>query len=154
MINLPWFLFQVIRLGMFEVHCDELIRALSKRADALCSKLLARMCQDHQDANKAYVETNLHNYYYIPLKNINVKWSSLMRTRRHKNSHKCNKIGFGCKVPNMGQTLYTCIEEKIYHWGTRFVGFSVKKLCCFWDTKNSCERNRILTLILIKALKE
>ncbi|XP_064598423.1 dynein axonemal heavy chain 7-like [Liolophura sinensis] len=44
---------KVIRLGMFEVHCDELIRALSKRADALCSKLLARMCQDHQDANKA-----------------------------------------------------------------------------------------------------
>ncbi len=38
---------------MFEVHCDELIRGLSKRADTLCSKLLARMSKDHQEANKA-----------------------------------------------------------------------------------------------------
>lgn len=43
---------QVVRLGMFEVHCDELIRALSKRADALSQKLLARMAKDHQEANK------------------------------------------------------------------------------------------------------
>ena len=42
-----------MRLGMFEVHCDELIRSLAKRADALCSKLLARMSKDHQEANKA-----------------------------------------------------------------------------------------------------
>ena len=44
---------QVTRLGMFEVHCDELIRGLSKRADTLCSKLLARMSKDHQEANRA-----------------------------------------------------------------------------------------------------
>ena len=37
---------------MFEVHCDDLIRALSKRADALNSKLLGRMAKDHQEENK------------------------------------------------------------------------------------------------------
>ena len=37
---------------MFEVHCDDLIRALSKRADALCTKLLGRMAKDHQEENK------------------------------------------------------------------------------------------------------
>ncbi|CAH1790213.1 unnamed protein product [Owenia fusiformis] len=44
---------KVIRLGMFEVHCDELIRGLAKRADTLCSRLLAKMSRDHQEANKA-----------------------------------------------------------------------------------------------------
>lgn len=44
---------KVTRLGMFEVHCDELIRGLSKRADATCSKLLVRMSTDHQEANKS-----------------------------------------------------------------------------------------------------
>ncbi|XP_067686354.1 dynein axonemal heavy chain 7-like [Haliotis asinina] len=43
---------KVLRLGMFEVHCDELIRALTKRADTLRSRLLVRMCKDHQEANK------------------------------------------------------------------------------------------------------
>ena len=40
---------------MFEVRCDELIRALAMRAEAICNKLLARMSQDHLDANKACV---------------------------------------------------------------------------------------------------
>ncbi|XP_072835621.2 dynein axonemal heavy chain 7 isoform X1 [Pogona vitticeps] len=40
-----------VRLGMFEVHCDELIRALAKRADAICSKIIAKMFKDHQDLN-------------------------------------------------------------------------------------------------------
>ncbi|XP_028924869.1 dynein heavy chain 7, axonemal isoform X3 [Ornithorhynchus anatinus] len=40
-----------IRLGMFEVHCDELIRSLVKRADAICGKLRAKMFKDHQDLN-------------------------------------------------------------------------------------------------------
>jgi len=40
---------------MFEVHCDELIHGLSKRAEAICNKLLARMSQVHLDANKACV---------------------------------------------------------------------------------------------------
>ena len=46
---------KVIRLGMFEVHCDELIRSLSKRAEAICQKLLHRMAKDHQQANKECV---------------------------------------------------------------------------------------------------
>jgi dynein heavy chain len=44
---------QIIRLGMFEVHCDELIRTLSKRAESIVNKLLSRMSKDHQQANKA-----------------------------------------------------------------------------------------------------
>uniref|UniRef100_A0A8D2L303 Dynein axonemal heavy chain 7 n=1 Tax=Varanus komodoensis TaxID=61221 RepID=A0A8D2L303_VARKO len=40
-----------IRLGMFELHCDELIRSLAKRADAICSKIIAKMFKDHQDLN-------------------------------------------------------------------------------------------------------
>lgn len=37
---------------MFEVHCDELIRGLCKRAENLKEKLLQRMMKDHQFANK------------------------------------------------------------------------------------------------------
>ncbi|KAM9123015.1 dynein axonemal heavy chain 7 [Pangshura tecta] len=40
-----------IRLGMFELHCDELIRALAKRADAIFGKIVAKMFKDHQDIN-------------------------------------------------------------------------------------------------------
>jgi len=40
---------------MFEIHCDELIRALSKRAEGLCQKMLSRMSEDHKEANKKYV---------------------------------------------------------------------------------------------------
>ena len=43
---------QVTRVGMFELHCDELIRALAKRADGLRTKLLQRMSKDHQVLNK------------------------------------------------------------------------------------------------------
>nr|XP_051704293.1 dynein axonemal heavy chain 7 isoform X3 [Oryctolagus cuniculus] len=42
---------KTIRLGMFEMHCEELIRALVKRADALCGKLIAKMFKDHQELN-------------------------------------------------------------------------------------------------------
>ncbi|KAM4698368.1 dynein axonemal heavy chain 7 [Rhinophrynus dorsalis] len=41
-----------IRLGMFELHCDELIRALEKRSEAICIKLIEKMFKDHQEANK------------------------------------------------------------------------------------------------------
>ncbi|XP_059164025.1 dynein axonemal heavy chain 7-like isoform X1 [Physella acuta] len=47
---------KVVRLGMFEVHCDELIRALTKRAEGLRSRLLAKMCEDHQKENKKLVD--------------------------------------------------------------------------------------------------
>lgn len=46
------FKIQVMRLGMFEVHCDDLIRSLAKRAEALCQKLLGKMSEDHKEANK------------------------------------------------------------------------------------------------------
>ena len=39
---------------MFEVHCNELIHAVSKRAEAICNKLLEHMSKDHLDGNKAY----------------------------------------------------------------------------------------------------
>lgn len=43
---------KVIRLGMFELHCDELVRALSKRADSLCAKILIKMSKTNMDLNK------------------------------------------------------------------------------------------------------
>ena len=49
---------QVIKVGMFELHCDELIRGLTKRADNLRSKLLQRMIKDHQILNKREDEEN------------------------------------------------------------------------------------------------
>ncbi|XP_008061721.1 dynein heavy chain 7, axonemal [Carlito syrichta] len=42
---------KTVRLGMFEMHCEELIRALVKRADSLCGRLTARMFRDHQEVN-------------------------------------------------------------------------------------------------------
>ncbi|KAM6178382.1 dynein axonemal heavy chain 7 [Rhynchocyon petersi] len=42
---------KTVRLGMFEMHCEELIRALVKRADIICGKLIAKMFKDHQDIN-------------------------------------------------------------------------------------------------------
>ncbi|KXJ28065.1 dynein heavy chain 7, axonemal [Exaiptasia diaphana] len=47
---------KVIRVGMFELHCDELIRALAKRADGLRTKLLQRMSIEHQTLNKKLCE--------------------------------------------------------------------------------------------------
>lgn len=43
---------KVAKIGMFELHCDELIRALSKRAESQRMKLLTKMLQDHQTYNK------------------------------------------------------------------------------------------------------
>ena len=51
-------LLKVTRVGMFELHCDELIRALAKRADGLRTKLLQRMSKDHQLLNKRYCNTS------------------------------------------------------------------------------------------------
>ena len=54
---------------MFELHCDELIRALAKRADGLRTKLLQRMSKEHQLLNKRYTiyttDHTLHEYYYV-----------------------------------------------------------------------------------------
>jgi dynein heavy chain len=43
---------KVERVGMFELHCDEMIRTLAKRAEALLHKLLDRMLTEHFDTNK------------------------------------------------------------------------------------------------------
>uniref|UniRef100_A0A8D0HPP8 Dynein axonemal heavy chain 7 n=1 Tax=Sphenodon punctatus TaxID=8508 RepID=A0A8D0HPP8_SPHPU len=61
---------QYIRLGMFEVHCDELIRALSKRADAICGKIIAKMFKDHQDLNLSHCLQRLNNIQCIPINNL------------------------------------------------------------------------------------
>ncbi|XP_048664162.1 dynein axonemal heavy chain 7 isoform X2 [Marmota marmota marmota] len=45
-----------IHLGMFEIHCEELIRALVKRADNICGKLIAKMFTDHQEVNTRLCE--------------------------------------------------------------------------------------------------
>nr|XP_012632402.1 dynein heavy chain 7, axonemal isoform X3 [Microcebus murinus] len=47
---------KTIRLGMFEMYCDELIRALVKRADIICGKLIAKMFRDHQEVNTRLCE--------------------------------------------------------------------------------------------------
>lgn len=47
-----YFITQIVRLGMFEVNCEELIRTLTKRAEALCQKLLSKMLTDHKEANE------------------------------------------------------------------------------------------------------
>ena len=57
---------QVLRLGMFEVHCDELIRSLAKRADNLRNKLMVKMCRDHQEENKKSV-ASLAVHFYVSL---------------------------------------------------------------------------------------
>lgn len=64
---------KVVRVGMFELHCDELIRSLAKRAENLMNKLLERMLTEHFEINKQYVDRiNLifgylnifQNYFY------------------------------------------------------------------------------------------
>lgn len=37
------------------MRCEELIRALVKRADAICGKLIAKMFRDHQEVNTRYL---------------------------------------------------------------------------------------------------
>ncbi|XP_024258908.2 dynein axonemal heavy chain 7 isoform X2 [Oncorhynchus tshawytscha] len=43
---------KVVRLGMFEVHCHELVRALVKRAEGLRQHLVTHMLENHQEMNK------------------------------------------------------------------------------------------------------
>lgn len=40
---------------MFDVHCDELIRGLAKRAETVRQRLVQRVTKDHLEANKALV---------------------------------------------------------------------------------------------------
>ena len=43
---------RTVPLGLFELHCDELVRSLSKKTEAICSQLLARMGQENQKLNQ------------------------------------------------------------------------------------------------------
>ncbi|XP_073074509.1 dynein axonemal heavy chain 7 isoform X1 [Manis javanica] len=47
---------KTVRLGMFEMHCEELIRALVKRADIICGKFIAKMFSNHQEVNTRLCE--------------------------------------------------------------------------------------------------
>ncbi|KAF4014246.1 hypothetical protein G4228_005292, partial [Cervus hanglu yarkandensis] len=47
---------KTVRLGMFEMRCEELIRALVRRADVICGKLIAKMFRDHQEVNTRLCE--------------------------------------------------------------------------------------------------
>ena len=44
---------RIIRLGMFEVHADELIRALVKRAEGIADKVLDRILEEHRNINRS-----------------------------------------------------------------------------------------------------
>ena len=48
-------IFQTIRLGMFELHCGDLITVLAKRADGLAQKMLFQMSKKHQNENERSV---------------------------------------------------------------------------------------------------
>lgn len=37
------------------MRCDDLIRALVKRAEVICGKLVAKMFRDHQETNTRYL---------------------------------------------------------------------------------------------------
>jgi dynein heavy chain len=50
--DITYNLHKVVRVGMFELHCDELIRAMSKRAEALLNKLLDYIISDNFEKNK------------------------------------------------------------------------------------------------------
>ncbi|CAL8107738.1 unnamed protein product [Calicophoron daubneyi] len=47
---------RVIRLGLFEIHCDDLIRALAKRAEGIGDRLLDRILEDHRTINRALIK--------------------------------------------------------------------------------------------------
>ncbi len=43
---------QVVSLGLFELRCDEVLRSLIKRTEAICSLLISRMSQENQKHNQ------------------------------------------------------------------------------------------------------
>ncbi|KAF5402027.1 Dynein axonemal heavy chain 7 [Paragonimus heterotremus] len=47
---------RIIKLGLFEIHCDDLIRALAKRAEAIGDKVLDRILEDHRTTNRALIK--------------------------------------------------------------------------------------------------
>jgi dynein heavy chain len=47
---------KVVRIGMFEVHCEELIKTLARRAENILNKLLERMLNEHFEINRQLCE--------------------------------------------------------------------------------------------------
>ena len=47
---------QVVQLGMYELHCDDLILNLFRKTDSLREKILQKMSQDHQGVNNKLCE--------------------------------------------------------------------------------------------------
>lgn len=45
-------LHKVVHIGMFEVHCEELIKTLARRAEIIQNKLLERMLNEHFEINR------------------------------------------------------------------------------------------------------
>ncbi len=43
---------KIVRRGMFEIHCHELIRSLAKRAEVCMTRLLDRMVKDHRESGE------------------------------------------------------------------------------------------------------
>lgn len=43
---------KVVRIGMFEVHCEELIKTLARRAENIQNKLLERLLNEHFEINR------------------------------------------------------------------------------------------------------
>ena len=46
---------KVIPFGLFELHCDSLLRTLVKKAEGIVSKLVTRMAKEHDEMNKQLV---------------------------------------------------------------------------------------------------
>jgi len=49
---------KIVRVGMFELHCEELIGSLAKRASTILNKLIERMLNEHFEINKKYLNLN------------------------------------------------------------------------------------------------
>ena len=47
---------KVVQLGMYELHCDDLILNLFRKTDTLREKVLSKMSQDHQGINNKLCE--------------------------------------------------------------------------------------------------
>ena len=46
---------RIINFGMFELHCDELIRALIKRIESMINNIIEKMKSEHLKNTKAYI---------------------------------------------------------------------------------------------------
>ena len=56
--------FQLVPLGLFELHCDEIVRSLAKRAEAICQQLFTRMAQENQKLNQEWVHIHTDTYIF------------------------------------------------------------------------------------------